>query len=83
MPGQWRRRAGGSPPTPRLANAGRDLNWMIGNLRCVGGVHGASGPVAAGVPPRAGFRTPRRDRRTHATKGSCEQRRSQAAGSDQ
>jgi hypothetical protein len=58
MPGQWRRRAGGSPPTPRLANAGRDLNWMVGNLRCVGGVHGASGPVAAGVPPRAGFARP-------------------------
>jgi hypothetical protein len=32
---------------------------MVGNLRCAGGgVHGASGPVAAGCPLRAGFARP-------------------------
>ena len=48
VPGQWRRRAGGASPAPRVADARRDRGRLAGDLRLAGGgVHEASGPVAA------------------------------------
>ena len=52
VPGQWRRRARGASPFPRLANARLDPDRMVGGglRRPGGGVHGASGLLARGVP---------------------------------